>query len=307
MAEPIETREVGADDELASGLLPGLASGGSSPAPPAPALPAVVESHTYRPELVLEPAQARGLVRQIQEMQRSVLVKGTDYDVIPGTGNKPSLLKPGAERLMQVFGLGHEMVRGEVDPDPNGGHWGVWYTCKVTKVLLDGREITVSSCEGYASYDEDKFWDSKWEGPRGNRVKVGTKKSPWNTVIKMAQKRALVGACLTATATSGLFTQDVDEYREPVEPAPRQQSRSRQARDSSSDAPPPSLSADQRKKMHATFNELGITEREARLKWSGEVIGRPVESSNDLTVAEASQVIEALVAEQDRRGKQEDT
>jgi hypothetical protein len=220
-------------------------------------------------------------------MQRSVLVQGVDYDVIPGTGTKPTLLKPGAERLMQVFGLGHEMVRGEVDPDPEGGHWGVWYTCRVTKTLLDGREIVVSSCEAYASYDEDKFWDAKWEGPKGNRKKVGMKKSPWNTVAKMAQKRALVGACLTATATSGLFTQDVEEYREP-EPRRQQASTPRSSE-------PRMVTSFQLTKLGVMFTKAGITDRTERLAAVANMIGHQVTSSKELTIEEASTVIEMLI------------
>ena len=45
---------------------------------------------------------------------------------------------------------------------------------------------------------------------------VGKKDNPdlpdqWNTVLKMANKRALVAACLNATAASDIFTQDVED------------------------------------------------------------------------------------------------
>ena len=33
------------------------------------------------------------------------MVKGEDYGVIPGTGSKPTLLKPGAEKLCVLFKL----------------------------------------------------------------------------------------------------------------------------------------------------------------------------------------------------------
>src|SRR5208337_1395727 len=44
-------------------------------------------------------------VRLIQEVMREVMQKDVHYGVIPGTGNKPSLLKPGAEKLGFVFRL----------------------------------------------------------------------------------------------------------------------------------------------------------------------------------------------------------
>lgn len=58
------------------------------------------------------------------------------------------------------------------------------------------------------------------------------------------------------------------------------------------------------KRMHATFNDLGITDRDNRLAYASDVIGRGVESSADLTEAEASQIIDALEA--DRQGATQD-
>jgi len=55
------------------------------------------------------------------------------------------------------------------------------------------------------------------------------------------------------------------------------------------------VSKDQLKKMHASFGDLNITERDARLLYASDVVGRTLTSSNDLTRAEASRVIEALV------------
>lgn len=51
----------------------------------------------------------------------------------------------------------------------------------------------------------------------------------------------------------------------------------------------------QRGKLHATFNELGMRERDVRLQFASDVTGRPIESSNELSKAEASAVIDALV------------
>jgi hypothetical protein len=41
--------------------------------------------------------------------------------------------------------------------------------------------------------------------------------SLWNTVLKMAKKRALIDATLSATRSSGLFTQDVEDLKDWVE------------------------------------------------------------------------------------------
>jgi hypothetical protein len=51
----------------------------------------------------------------------------------------------------------------------------------------------------------------------------------------------------------------------------------------------------QMRMLHASFNEAGITDRDVRLTYCRNLIGRDVESSKDLTKAEASRVIDALV------------
>lgn len=50
-------------------------------------------------ELVLERRKA------IVEFTKAAMVNGTDYGVIPGAGDKKTLLKPGAEKLCTLFGL----------------------------------------------------------------------------------------------------------------------------------------------------------------------------------------------------------
>ena len=42
---------------------------------------------------------------QVAEFVKEIMKSGTDYGTIPGTGDKPTLLKPGAEKLTTFFGL----------------------------------------------------------------------------------------------------------------------------------------------------------------------------------------------------------
>lgn len=236
----------------------------------------VVDVYTggYRPTLVLAPQAAREMVEQVKELQRSVLVQGSDYMTIPGTA-KPSLLKPGAERLLMVFGLGHHMDRLDLEQDDAGRNVGVTYRCTVTRAMPDGSVITVSSCDGHASHEEPKW-----------------KRAPWNTVLKMAQKRALVGAALTATATSGLFTQDVEDYDRPSPRGGRTSSDT--AAPSSGGDDPNLISKAQLGMMLSVMAEVGITDRAIRLQFVCDLIGRPIESSKELTKREASTVIDRL-------------
>jgi hypothetical protein len=181
----------------------------------------------YRPRIVMAPEDAKALDDQLRACMLAVLRPGVDYGTIPGMGDKPSLFKPGAEKLVQWFGFGFTSERGETERDSDGNRLGVTYRCTVTKGLPDGRTIIIATCEGYAGYDEDRFYTSAeqaWDKecalaerykrePR--KWKAAEYRAPWNTVIKMAQKRAHVGAAIDATAAAGLFTQDLEDMTPP--------------------------------------------------------------------------------------------
>lgn len=49
--------------------------------------------------------EVRAQVNRIQEIMRDVMQKGQHYGVVPGCGDKPALLKPGAEKIMFTFRL----------------------------------------------------------------------------------------------------------------------------------------------------------------------------------------------------------
>lgn len=57
------------------------------------------------------------------------------------------------------------------------------------------------------------------------------------------------------------------------------------------------MTADQQKKMFAQFGELGIKERDDYRDYISKVVGNEVESSKDLTVEQASAVIEAQIVD----------
>lgn len=63
---------------------------------------ALVTTNEERP---LSGIQLREQVNVIQDVMRSVMRDGEHYGKIPGCGDKPSLLKPGAEKLMFTFHL----------------------------------------------------------------------------------------------------------------------------------------------------------------------------------------------------------
>lgn len=194
----------------------------------------------YRARIMMEPAEAKALSDQLRECMLAVLREGIDYGTIPGAGDKKNLLKPGAEKLLQWFGFGSRSaeVKTERDePDRSSGiadkasRIGVTYRTEVTKAVPGGGEVVVATCEGYAGYDEDRyytnaddarskaeakerFWASK-DGRKPNPAKwenvAAEYRAPWNTLIKMSQKRSYVGAAIDATGAAGLFTQDMED------------------------------------------------------------------------------------------------
>lgn len=63
------------------------------------------------------------------------------------------------------------------------------------------------------------------------------------------------------------------------------------------DAPQEYMTDQQRKRMNVEMRRVGLVERDERLAFVAHIIGREVQTSNELTVGEASEVITALVAE----------
>jgi len=64
------------------------------------------------------------------------------------------------------------------------------------------------------------------------------------------------------------------------------------------DAAFPALMTDaQRKRMGAEMRRIGLVDRGERLAFAARIVGHEVETSNELTVQEASEVIQALTAE----------
>ncbi len=148
------------------------------------------------------PAELAQEAGEIREMLAAVLKEGVDFGTIPGV-KKPTLFKAGAEWLLKWARFGHRFEVVETERDEDGRRYGVTYRCSV--LALDNPEVVIATCDGYCGYDEPDREEHT------NSYGKPVRRAPWNTIIKMAQKRALVGATLQATGTSGLFTQDVED------------------------------------------------------------------------------------------------
>jgi hypothetical protein len=164
----------------------------------------------------------------IVECMSSVMRKDHDYGVIPGTG-KPSLYKPGSEKLLALFNLAAQPnVEDLSTPDC------IRYRVTIT-VIHAPTQAVVGYGVGEASSAESKYqwravvceeeWQDTPEDRRRLKWKKGYQGSPAsciqqiraemedvaNTVLKMAKKRAQIDAVLTATAASDVFAQDVED------------------------------------------------------------------------------------------------
>jgi hypothetical protein len=151
----------------------------------------------------LEPAAVAQVMQRIVSFQNVIqktLKEGHDYGVIPGTGNKPTLLKPGAEKILMLMGVTSEYEIIERVQDYDKGFFAFTVKC----VLSRGGQV-ITEGVGHANTRERRY----------TRVKEGREpQDPYtlaNTVLKMAKKRAQVDATLTIAALSEIFTQDIED------------------------------------------------------------------------------------------------
>ncbi|TIH66344.1 hypothetical protein EWQ15_30055, partial [Klebsiella pneumoniae] len=132
-------------------------------------------------------------INQFQQIVQSQFKQGHDYGLIPGTGSKPTMLKPGAEKIVMLLGLTSEFDILESTRDFEKGFFQYQIKCQLKK---DGYVITEGI--GAANTMESKY-------------KKGDPYTLDNTVLKMAKKRALVDAALLVGSLSDVFTQDIED------------------------------------------------------------------------------------------------
>lgn len=165
-----------------------------------------------------------------QAVIKRALKKDHDYGEIPGT-NKPTLLKPGAEKILMMFGIRSEY---EIITQIEDWEKGIFaYTIRCT--LSHGAE-KITEGLGSCNSKEDRYryrWVKIDEVPEGidaetlktryseygtqyNRYRIENDEtySQANTILKMAKKRAQIDATLTVASLSEIFTQDIEDMKE---------------------------------------------------------------------------------------------
>jgi hypothetical protein len=277
-------------------------------------------------------------VDKVKELMSRVMKKDTDYGVIPGTKGKPTLLKPGAELLCKLFRLSTEYPSVEIK-DMGDGHIWVRVKCRLVNnasgeahegigscSTLESRyrwrvaERSCPSCDqkaiikgkpeyggGWLCFKKKGGCGAKFAGdapeittqPRG-RVENPDIADVYNTVEKMAAKRAKVDATLSVTAASSLFTQDLEDFSNgKAGPGPEPEKEQAPPDPDPGYKPPADvmMSTKQAGMLAASARELSqITASEVNSMVRGiyKDLDVKVESRKELTMTQASKVINEI-------------
>lgn len=208
---------------------------------------------TERADVPMTAMEVLGQVKSIQDIMKAAMREDEHYGVIPGTGKKPSLLKPGAEKLLLTFRMDAQPEVETIEL-PNGHRE---YRVKTTLYSIRSG-VRLGSGFGSASTMETKwryrtgpveftdkpvptaYWNMRKTDPgkarellggpgfaakkndegawviaiQGDKVEHDNPADYYNTCLKMGCKRSLVDVVLKVTAASDIFTQDVEEMQE---------------------------------------------------------------------------------------------
>lgn len=179
----------------------------------------------------------RSHVAVIEDMTKAVMKEGMHYGKIPGCGDKPTLLLPGAQKLALAFQLS---IEPEIEVhDMDNGHRE--YRCRCRLVSRSNGAligIGVGNCntmeskyrfrtqvtgeevpKDYWKHRDPELLGGKQFSPKKvdgawlicEKIDHDNPADYYNTCEKMAKKRAMVDGILTATGASDHFTQDIED------------------------------------------------------------------------------------------------
>jgi len=198
-------------------------------------------------DVPLSAIEVKAQVNRIQQVMQAVMKKDQHYGVITGCGNKPTLLKSGAEKLAMTFKL-RPVINNISDitiSDMGNGHRDYNVYCHILNCNSEELATGIGSCstmeskyryrnasdyevtdekipadakERKAEYRKQGFGmknvDGKWHWVKyltTEKTENPDIADVYNTVLKMAKKRAFIDGILSATAASDIFTQDIED------------------------------------------------------------------------------------------------
>jgi hypothetical protein len=159
-------------------------------------------------------ADVNARVQLVRDVLQNVMQRDHHYGSVPGAKGVV-LFKAGAEKLAMVFRLApaFEIHRTEL---PNG-HREYEVTCTMTHI---GSGTNLGSGVGACSTMEKKYrYRYEGEGKKRTRVENPDLADTYNTVLKMAKKRAQIDATLTVTGASDIFAPELED-EQPEDNAP---------------------------------------------------------------------------------------
>lgn len=241
-------------------------------------------------EYAMTPEKVVRQINLIQEVMQKVMKSDEHYGTIPGCGPKPTLLKPGAEKISTTFRLAPEYKITKTDL--KDGHREYEIVCSLLHIPTSqfvgqgvgacttmegkfrfrnaekkcpecGKEAIIKGKAeyggGWLCFKKKGGCGAKWsngdpiiEDQADGKAEHDNPADYYNTVLKMAKKRAHVDAVLTATAASDIFTQDIEDMPEvinvtPEEPKAPKQKPKKEAKPETKEPEPPT--AGQTKKI----------------------------------------------------------
>lgn len=166
----------------------------------------------------------------VQEVLRTVMKPDVHYGVIPGT-DKPTLFKSGAEVLCMVFRIAQSYEVTDMSTEDTVRYRSVCTGSHQMSGMVLGAGMGEAS-SGEEKYKWRKAYKEEFEAasPNMRREKKGYNKQKReqytiqqvrtepadlaNTILKMANKRAMLAMVLNVTAASDCFVQDLEDMDE---------------------------------------------------------------------------------------------
>lgn len=188
--------------------------------------------------------ELKNRANMVTSIKQQIMRNGVHFGTVPGCGDKPTLLKNGAELLCMAFKLAPD-AKVEIS-DLGNGHREYTVTTTLSSIVtgtpistglgscstmeskyryrndveLTGKPIPSDSKERKAEYRRQGYGMKKvngtWEWVKFVKIENPDIADTYNTVLKMASKRSLVDAVLKATGGSCEFTQDIEDMAPPA-------------------------------------------------------------------------------------------
>ena len=165
-------------------------------------------------------------ISAFQAVVQKSLKQQHDYGIIQGT-QKPTLLKPGAEKICMMLGVNPEYEFLERTSEHEKGFFNYEIKCTLMKNgfpmaqgvgccnsyekkyrWINSDTVPVGVDPSMCDQFTDKYGKTKYKIPNPNICDLA------NTILKMAKKRAFIDAVLQVASLSEIFTQDLEDMKD---------------------------------------------------------------------------------------------